>query len=121
MANPTVITVQLALAPFAAVGAGTLDYVYAAGTLTDGDVFSVTGKEVLLVKNGTGTNTITIESEDDEFGRQEDIPTYSLAAGDFAVFCGGLTNTKGWKNSAGQIRVTVSSVEVTLAVIRLPL
>jgi hypothetical protein len=122
MAAPTVITVQQVKGPFEAVGAGVADFTFAAGTITDGDTFQCTGKELLLVTNSDPTNpyTVTITSVDDEKGRAEDITSYSLAAGDFAVFGVGLTNSKGWKSSAGTIRITVNNAAVKVAVLRLP-
>jgi hypothetical protein len=122
MAAPTAITVQNILAPFAAVGAGAADFTFAASTLTDGDTFVCTGREILIVTNTevADAKTITITSVDDEKGRSEDITTYSLAAGDFAVFGVGLTNSQGWKAAAGTIRITCSAVTVKVAVLRLP-
>jgi hypothetical protein len=120
MAAPTVLTVQNIKGPFETIAANGADFTFAAGTITDGDTFVCTGREILLVKNGTGTNTITITSVDDEKGRAEDITTYSLATTEHAVFGVGLTNSQGWKSSAGTVRITVSSVEVSVAVLRLP-
>ena len=121
MAAPTAITVQSILAPFAAVGAGAADFTFAAGTITDGDTFVCTGREILLVQNADAApQTITITSVDDEKGRSEDITTYSMAAGDFAVFGVGLTNSQGWKSTAGTIRITVSDADMKVAVLRLP-
>jgi len=121
MADPTVITVQNILAPFAAVGAGAADFTFAAGTPTDGDTFVCTGREILIVNNtDVATKYITVVSVDDETNRSENITTYSLAAGDFAVFGVGLTNSKGWKSSAGTIRITVEDADVKVAVLRLP-
>ncbi len=122
MAAPTAITVQSVLAPFAAVGAGAADFTFAAGTITDGDTFVCTGRELLLVTNteASDAKTVTIVSVDDEKGRAENITSYSLAAGDFAVFGVGLTNSKGWKSTAGTIRITVEAATVKVAVLRLP-
>jgi hypothetical protein len=122
MAAPTAITVQQVKGPFEAITAGGADFTFAAGTITDGDTFVCTGRELLLVTNTevTDPKTITITSVDDEKGRSEDIATYSLAAGDFAVFGVGLTNSKGWKSTAGTIRITVSAATVKVAVLRLP-
>lgn len=122
MADPTAITVQTVLAPFAAVGAGAADFTFAAGTVSDGDTFVCTGRELLLVKNTevADPKTITITSVDDETNRSENITSYSLAAGDYAVFGVGLTNSKGWKSTAGTIRITVSAATVKVAVLRLP-
>ena len=122
MAAPTVITVQTIKGPFEAIIAGLADFTFAAGTLTDGDTFVCTGREILIVNNteAVDAKTITITSVDDEKGRSEDIATYSLAAGDFAAFGVGLTNAKGWKSTAGTIRITVSAITVKVAVLRLP-
>lgn len=122
MADPTVIVVQeKPLGPFAEVAAGAADFVWVAGTVSDGDTFVCTGRELLLAKNtNVGAQTITIVSTVDETNRTEDIATYSLAAGDYAVFGQGLTNSKGWKSDAGTIRITVSHAEVLVAVLRLP-
>jgi len=67
MAAPTAITVQQMLAPFAAVGAGAADFTVAASTITDGDTFVCTGRELLFVQNtDAGATTITITSVVDE-------------------------------------------------------
>lgn len=118
----TVITVQQLLSPFPVtpLTANSADITFTALTVTEGDVFTCTGREVILIKNGTGTNTLTISSADDEKGRAEDITSYSIAAGLLATFSQGLTNAQGWKNSSGQIKLTPSSAELTCAVVRLP-
>ncbi len=120
MAAPTALNVQTIKGPFDAITAGLAHFTTAAGTITDGDTFVCTGRELLIVANGTGANTITLTSVADEKGRTLDITTYALATGAFAVFGVGLTNSKGWKSSAGTIRITVSSAEVKVAVLRLP-
>lgn len=120
MAAPTVLTVTTIKGPFETYSANSADFTFVAGTLTDGDTFACTGRELLLVKNGTGTNTITITSVANAKNRTGDITTYSLGAGEFAAFGVGLTNSAGWKASDSTIRVTVSSVEVTMRVLKLP-
>lgn len=117
---PTALTVQNILAPFAAVAAGAADFTFAAGTITDGDTFTCTGREILVVfNNDAGATTLTITSVDDEKGRSEDI-VYSLAAGDYAAFGVGLTNAAGWQSSSKTIRITVSDADLRVAVLRLP-
>lgn len=120
MADPTVITVQTVKGPFDTIAANGADFTFAAGTITDGDVFTCTGRELLLFYNTSGTNTVTITATDNDKGRSEDITSYSLGAGEFAVFGVGLTQKKGWMNSSKQIRLTVSSANITVAVLRLP-
>ena len=114
------LTVQTIKGPFETIAAGGADFTLAAGA-TDGDTFQCTGREILIVFNsGAAPYTITITSVDDEKGRSEDIATYSLAAGDYAVFGVGLTNAKGWKNASGLIALDVENVAVKWAVLRLP-
>ena len=118
----TAITVQQLLSPFPAtpLAANSADLTFTALTVTEGDEFVCTGREIILIANGTGTNTLTITSADDEKGRAEDITAYSLAENDHAVFTQGLTNSIGWKNSSGKIKLTPSSAEIKCAVVRLP-
>lgn len=118
MAALTPVTI---IGPFAAVSAGAADFTFAAGS-TGTDTFACTGRQILLAYNSDGANpyTITITSTDDGFGRAEDITTYSLAAGDFAVFGVGLTNLAGWKQTNGTIIVDVENAAVKWAVLTLP-
>lgn len=117
----TAITVQEVSAPFDAVSAGSEDFTFAALDAVNGNYFQCTGREIILVENtDAGAQTVTIDSVDDEKGRQEDITTYSLAANDFAAFGVGLTNAKGWKQTNGQVYIDTSSANVKIAVLRLP-
>lgn len=121
MADPTVITVQTIKGPFEAIAANGADYTMAAGTVTDGDTFVCTGREILLCRNiNIAAKTITITSVDDETNRSGDITTYSIGASEYAVFGVGLTNSKGWKSASGTIRITVEHADVLVAVLRLP-
>ena len=121
MADPTALTVQTIKAPFAAIAANGVDFTFAAGTITDGDTFICTGRELLLVNNvNVAAKTILIVAVDDETNRSENIGPYSIGAGEFAVFGQGLTNSKGWKSTAGTIRITVEHADVKVAVLRLP-
>jgi hypothetical protein len=117
----TAITVQALLKPFDNVAAGDLDITFAAGDGSLGNSYAVTGKELLLAYNdGTAAKTITIDSVDDEKNREDDITDYSLAVGDYIAFTGGLTNSKGWKQSGGTINIDVEDSDVLVAVLRLP-
>jgi hypothetical protein len=127
MTAPTLITPQNVLGPFDVIAANAADFVWAAGTITNGDYYVSSGKELLLVENtDSGVQTITVVSEDDAFGRKEDITAYPLGAGEFAIFTCGLTNEKGWMGNLGvagvgkKIRITVSDAKVKVAVLRLP-
>ena len=121
MADATAITVQEITEPFEAVTAGSADYTMTACDNTNGNTFVCTGREVLLVYNPSGgALTLTITSTNDETGRTEDITTYSVGAGEFAVFGVGLTNVKGWKNTSGLITITGSTADLDVAVLRIP-
>jgi len=117
----TEITVQDVKQPFDVPAAGEADFTMAAADVANGNYFACTGREIILVKNTDGANPyyVTIDSVDDEKGRQEDITQYSLAAGDFAAFGVGLTNSKGWKQTNGQIYIDAENIAVEIAVLRL--
>ena len=121
MAAPTAITVSQMKAPFDAVVALGFDFPFVASTLTDGDTFVCTGREILLVYNSSGgALTITVTSVSDEKGRAGDVSAYSVGAGLYSAIPVGLTNSKGWKSTAGTIRITCSAVTLKVAVLRLP-
>lgn len=106
--------------PFEAIAANGADFTFAAGATTT-DTFACTGRQILLAFNSGGSDyTVTISSVDDEKGRSEDITTYSLAAGEYAVFGVGLTNEQGWKQTNGTIIVDVENAAVKWAVLTLP-
>ena len=117
----TLVAIQDLLAPFDVPSAEGADFTFAASDLANGNYFLCTGREVLLVQNeNAGAQTITITSVPDEKGRSEDITTYSIGIGEFAMFGVGLTNSKGWKQTDGKILLQTSAVDVNLAVVRLP-
>ena len=121
MAPPTVIVPKVILGPFAAYGAGLADFTFAAGTVTDGDDWVCSGRDLLLVYNSSaGVLTVTVVSVDDETNRAGDITAYSLAAGDYAAFGVGLTNSLGWQGTGKKIRITPSHADVKVAVLTLP-
>jgi hypothetical protein len=107
--------------PTLPVGAGTRDVsfqAYDAGLMNETPI--VDGKTVVLVKNDHATDpkTVTfISVADSTFKRTGDITTYSLAAGDVAVF--GPFKTAGWA-LVGKLQIDASSADIKLAVITLP-
>lgn len=107
--------------PFATIAADGADFTFVAAS-AGADTFVCNGRDIILVQNtGAGARTVTITSLADEKNRTGDITTYSLAAGEFAVFGCGLTNSPGWKNtSTGAITITGSHAEVKVAILRLP-
>ena len=117
----TTFTAQTIKAPFAAITAGSATIAMTAGS-AGADVFTPTGRDIVMVQNTHATNayTVTITSIADEKGRTGDITTYSLAAGEIAMFGVGLTKSSGWINSSLQITITVSNASVKVAILTLP-
>jgi hypothetical protein len=106
-------------APFDDVAADSLNLAWQTATVA-GEKFTCTGREILLMKNLSSTNTVTITSVDNEKGRAENLAAYEITGTEIAYWTGGLTNAKGWKQTDGTILVTASSTNVSLAVLRLP-
>lgn len=117
--TPIVAGYQTLLSPFADVTAGLIDVAFQTATVA-GEKFVCTGREILLIKNVTGSNTVTITSVDNDKGRSEDLTAYAISGTDLVAWTGGLTNNKGWKQTTGYILVTASSTDVAFAVLRLP-
>lgn len=117
----TEITIQEMKGPFADITANLVDITFAAMDNTNGNKFVCTGREVIIFQNtDAGSQTVTIPSVADEKNRSQDITTYSLGAGEFAAFGVGLTNSKGWKQTSGEINLDCSSANIKVAVLRLP-
>ena len=106
-------------APFDDVAANALNIAWQTATVA-GEKFTCTGREILLMRNDSGTNTVTITSVDNEKGRAENLAAYEITGTEIAYWTGGLTNAKGWKQTDGTILVTASSTDVSFAVLRLP-
>lgn len=118
-AAQTALTPQSPLGPYpGTVSAGQLALTFASSDNVNGNSFPCTGHEILLVDNtDAASQTVTISSVADQFGRTQDITAYSLAASTFAVFNfrGGCT---GWKQTDGTVHVLTSAATVKLAVIQ---
>jgi len=90
----------------------------AAGTEDTGFEIPATGREVALVRNSTvGTETFTVESVRDKFGREGDIAAYSLGAGEIAVLVPPL---EGFQQTDGKIYLDVSDIGMLVSVLRVP-
>jgi len=120
---------RLALTPVTTLGsyptlpltANSADFAFTAAgaSFADGASYPLTGNEILLVHNGNvGAQTVTISSVKDDLNRTGDITTYSIGAGEYAVF--GPFKEKGWKQSTGLIHIAASAADVDFAVIKLP-
>ena len=119
--TPTVVAVQeKPLAPFAVMGSGGSDFTFTAMT-TAGNTFACTGRELVIVFNSSVATprTLVITSVDDETNRAGNVSDY-LAAGDYAVYGVGLTQSKGWMSGTKTVLFTASHAELKMAVLRLP-
>lgn len=119
MAALTITQIQ---GPFELISANEADITFTAGD-TGTDTIATNGRDIILAWNTHGSTpyTVTIASEIDETNRTGDITTYSLAAGEIAVFGVGLTNSAGWKDATtGLITVDVENAAVKWAILRLP-
>lgn len=108
--------------PWAGSGANTLDFTFTAADVANKNYFVGSGKEIILAYNSDGVNpyTFSVTSVDDEDNRAEDITTYSLTAGEYAVVGVSLTNAKGWKQTNGQIYLEGSNAAIKFCILRLP-
>jgi hypothetical protein len=85
----------------------------------DGASFTLTGRELLLVRNANaGAQTITISSVADDKGRVGDITTYSIGIGEYAMF--GPFPREGWAQSDGKLYFAVTAADLYFAVVQLP-
>jgi hypothetical protein len=117
----TAVTPQTPVGPFpASVGALALDLVWSAADTTNGNKFTLTGREVLLIQNSGGSSyTVTLTSAPDADNRTNDVSAYALAAGDVAAFSfrGGV---QGWKQSDGTVHFIANNAAVKFAVLTFP-
>lgn len=118
---PTALTVQDMKGPFDAVAAGDLTVASVAPDTTNGNSFKCTGREIVIISNGTGSPvTVTFTSTADAYGRTKDITAYSIPVSTVALFTGGLTNSPGWKATDGTVQFKVTGSGSQVAVVRLP-
>jgi hypothetical protein len=102
--------------PIAPTGA---DFVFTAADSVNGNSFTSTGRELVLVQNSGGSAyTVTFASVADGINRTGDIASYSVGAGLYSMF--GPFAQNGWKQSDGTVHVTASNAALKLAVVRLP-
>ncbi|MEA3341953.1 MAG: hypothetical protein U9R15_18475 [Chloroflexota bacterium] len=117
----TAITIQDVVGPFTTVTAGDLDVTFGASDSVNGNTVACNGRVLILATNtDVGAQTITIDSVDDEKGREDDITAYSLAAEDYVAIAVGLTTSKGWLQSGNVINIDTSDNGVNIAALRLP-
>ena len=119
-ATPTGLTTQVLFINGnvnAPITAGSLVITFAACDASNGNSFTSTGREVLVIFNSGGSPyTITVNSVADQFNRLDaSLTTYSVAAGAYAAVQ--MKNLAGWQSS-GSISMTCSNAAVKFAVIQ---
>lgn len=104
------------------VSADELDAAFTAADASNGNSYTSTGRELIIVLNSHASNayTFTLTSYADEslLGRSGDITTYSLAAGEYAVV--GPVPVRGWRQTTGKVLISGSNAAVKFLIIRLP-
>jgi hypothetical protein len=94
------------------------DFTLVAVDTTNGNMFTYSGSEILIVQNSGGSPyTVTLTSIADSCNRVGDL-VYTLAAGEFACFV--LKDLEGWLQADGKFYLTASNIAVKVAVLRMP-
>lgn len=117
---------RTSLTPKAAVGsygdysvADSADLAMAAADVANMNQFSASGKDLVVAHNtGGSAYTLTVTSVADPYGRTKDIATYSLGAGEYAVF--GPLALLGWVQTDGKVYLQASNAAVKLGIVALP-
>lgn len=114
----TVLTIQALKENNYAVQAGDLTLTFTASDTSNGNAFTSTGKEILIIQNTDASpHTFTVTSVGDALGRSDtSLTNYSVAANSFSMlYC---STIAGWKENTGQIFLTSSSNLLKFAVIQ---
>lgn len=101
--------------------ADSLDSLTFSAASGSGDVFTHTGREILLVRNNSGTDqTVTVTSVEDDLGRTEDISSETVSGDNQGtVKAIELTQREGWTDTNGEVSVSASTTDIEYAVIQL--
>jgi len=118
--SQTNIATQSIVGPYPAggtVAALALDLVWTAADVSNGNKFTFTGKEIVLVNNTDASpHHCTFASVADEHGRADDVTSYALAAGDIAAFSF-RSGAAGWQQSDGSIHISADNALVKFAIL----
>jgi len=117
-ATPTALSTTVLIQNNVAVTAGQLAITFTACDATNGNSYTATGREVLLVYNSGGsTYTFTISSVPDNLGRSDtSLTTYSVTTLTYAAIQ--MKYLPGWLQSGGTINLTCSNAAVKYAVLQ---
>lgn len=116
-ATPTLLSTQTLIQNNAVVTAGQLTFTFAACDAVNGNTFTSTGREILVVQNtDASSHTFTVTPVADPYGgTNATLTNYSLAANGFAALQ--MKYQIGWV-SAGVINLTCSSNLLKFAVLQ---
>jgi hypothetical protein len=117
-ATPTALTTTALIQNNVAVTAGQLTITFAACDNVNGNSFTATGRETLLVQNTAGSaGTFTVSSVPDALGRSDtSLTAYSVAAAGFAAVQ--LRYLTGWLQLGGTINLSCSAATMKFAVLQ---
>lgn len=89
----------------------------------NGNAVPLTGREVVLLHNTDSVaHTVTLHSVADNFGRTNDITSYSIPANTIAVISFlGMLGAAGWKQTDGTLHLTSSNDLLTITVLQINL
>lgn len=105
--------------PALPLAAGSADLREDAADVVNDNSYQCTGRELVIAHNtDAAAQTLTVSSSADEHHRTGDITAYSIAAGKTASF--GPFRPEGWARADGTVKLTASSVNVKLSIVRLP-
>jgi len=103
-----------------AYSAGAADLTMQAADVANKEAVVCTGAEIVIAHNtGAGAHAITVSSVVDSYGRTGDVDSYSLGAGEYAVF--GPFETEGWIQSDGKLYFEADNADVKFGVVKLSL
>lgn len=102
-------------------GANTADLTFTTCDPSNGNVVTITGRELVHVRNDHGSlaKTVTFTLKTDEYGRAGAVTAYSLSAAEQAVF--GPFPLDAWaQSSANDLYINGESTDIKLAIVRYP-
>lgn len=117
----TSLTVTTALGAYPSLqpAANACDLTMTAADIVNYNQATCSGNDLIIAHNTSGgALTVTITSVADGHNRTGDITTYSVGAGEYAVF--GPFKSAGWMQSDGKLYMAASAADVKLGVIALP-
>lgn len=114
----TALTITTSQGSYGGYAAGAADMTMAAADLGNKNLFTASGRDLVVAHNtGGSARTITITSTDDRYGRPEDIAAYSLGAGEYAIF--GPFKKHGWIQTDGTIYLEANNAEVKFGIVKI--